>query len=201
LVDVLLNQADVPQKLPEPLQRVVLTLDRHDQLFGSGQGVHREEPQRRRAVQQDEVVASLAHGRQRPFEPGLTRELADQLDLRAGEVDRGRERVEMGDRRRDHRVVERGLGDHDVVDGDIASLMADPHTGRRVALGVEVHHEHPVPELRERRAQTDGGRRLADAALLVRDRDDPCGPRGIGNGGSTAGIGAARGGGRLAADR
>ena len=44
--------------------------------------------------------------------------------------------------------------------------------GGRVALRVEVDHQDPVAQVREGRAQADRGRGLADAALLVRDRDD-----------------------------
>ena len=48
----------------------------------------------------------------------------------------------------------------------------DAETGRGVALGVEVDHEHPVAERGERGPEVDRGRRLADAALLVGDGHD-----------------------------
>ena len=42
-------------------------------------------------------------------------------------------------------------------------------------LRVEVDGQHAAAVLGERRAQVDGGRRLADAALLVAEGDDPGG--------------------------
>ena len=68
-------------------------------------------------------------------------------------------------------VLDRSLRDDDVVDGDLASLVPDAHAGGRVALGVEVDDEDPVPDVGECRTEAHGGRRLADPALLVRDRD------------------------------
>ena len=50
--------------------------------------------------------------------------------------------------------------------------MADPHARRGIALGIEVDDQDPVVELGQRRAEVDGGRGLADTALLVGDRDD-----------------------------
>ena len=48
----------------------------------------------------------------------------------------------------------------------------DAEPGRGVALRVEVDHQHPVPERRQRGAEVDRGRGLADAALLVGDGED-----------------------------
>ena len=64
------------------------------------------------------------------------------------------------------------LGGQDVVDGDLARLVSDAETGRRVALRVEVDDEHTLAELGEGRAEADRGGALADATFLVRDGDD-----------------------------
>ena len=48
-----------------------------------------------------------------------------------------------------------------------------PEAGRRVALRVEVHHQHPVVELGQRGAEVHRGGGLAHATLLVGDRDHP----------------------------
>ena len=71
--------------------------------------------------------------------------------------------------------------------------MADPEPGRRVALGVEVDHQDPEAELGEGRAEVDGGRRLADAALLVRDREDPGQDDGLGRVHQAGGAGGGSG--------
>ena len=44
---------------PEALEGVVLALDRHQDLVGGGQSVDREQPQRRRTVDEDEVEVVL----------------------------------------------------------------------------------------------------------------------------------------------
>ena len=75
-------------------------------------------------------------------------------------------------RRLDAIVERRVVHDH-VVDRALDVAVADPEPGGRVALRVEVDHQDPVADLRERGAEVDGGGRLADAALLVGDRDDP----------------------------
>jgi hypothetical protein len=42
----------------------------------------------------------------------------------------------------------------------------------QVALGIEVDHEHSIPTLAHGHTEVQGGRRLRDAALLVREGDD-----------------------------
>ena len=64
------------------------TLDGDDQLLGRGERVHGQEPERRWAIEEDEVIRTLTHGTQRLLETPLTGELAHQLDLRTGQVDR-----------------------------------------------------------------------------------------------------------------
>ena len=166
------DQRHVAEQLAETLERVVLALDRHDHVVGRGEPVHREQAERRRAVDEHDVVLG-ADEVERPLELELAAERGHELDLGAGEVDgRGEHEEVLEARRLD--AVERGHVVHEhVVDRalDVAGVDAEP--GRRVALRVEVDHQHPEPELGERRAEVDGGGRLADATLLVGDRDHP----------------------------
>ena len=60
----------------------------------------------------------------------------------------------------------------DVVDRGADVAGVDPEAGRRVALGVEVDHQHPQARLRQGGTEVDRGRGLAHAALLVGDGDD-----------------------------
>ena len=60
-----------------------------------------------------------------------------------------------------------------VVDGVLQLVRLDAQPDRKRALGVEIHQQHPAAVLGQRRAQVDGRRGLADAALLVADRDHP----------------------------
>ena len=54
-VQVGANQIDVADQLTQPLQRVVLALDRNEDLGGRDQRVQGQESQRRWAVHEDEV--------------------------------------------------------------------------------------------------------------------------------------------------
>src|SRR5262245_12788186 len=56
-VETLLYETDGPKEVREPFKCVVLALDRHENGAGGGQRVDGEEPEGRRGVDQDEVVA------------------------------------------------------------------------------------------------------------------------------------------------
>src|SRR5207302_10845074 len=56
LVDVLLDKPYVTQELSETLPRVVIALDRYQDLVRRGQSVHRQEAERRGTVHEDELV-------------------------------------------------------------------------------------------------------------------------------------------------
>ena len=97
-VHVLLDEPDVAEQLAQPLQRVVLALDRHEELLGGGERVHGQQAERGRAVQEHEVEGVLLERLDGLLQPQLARELAHELDLGAGEVDRGgdRDRLSIG---------------------------------------------------------------------------------------------------------
>src|SRR5205085_9446414 len=122
---------------------------------------------------EDEVVLRRA-GCERLREVALAvaalRELDDcacELGFRRHEVEvrEGGVLRELPKRRTVEQVVARGaVGAH-----------AEPR--RRVRLRVEVDDERPLPGLGEAGGEVDRSRRLADAALLVRERVDPGHPR------------------------
>ena len=100
-VEVGLDQLDVLQQLGQSLERVVLALDRDQHLVGGDERVDGEQPQARRAVDEDVVqpgarrsVALAAVGLQGPQQPVLPGHQRHQLDLGAGQV-QGRRRAEQ----------------------------------------------------------------------------------------------------------
>src|SRR5690606_39767148 len=100
-------------------------------------------------------------------------DLGDQLDLRAGEVERRGRAVQVGDLRgRDDDVGQRHVLDQHVVYRRDVRVVLDAEGGGRVALRVEVHHEHLRAVHGERRGEVHRTGRLAHAALLVGDGDD-----------------------------
>ena len=82
----------------------------------------------------------------------------------------------------------------DVVHRRLEPTVLDPQTGRRVALRVEVDDQDPLADLGQARAEVDRRGGLADAALLVGDRDHPrqlVVPGPFGRGDPSSGLGAA----------
>ena len=139
--------------------------------------VDREQAQRRRAVDEDVVVRFVHLGEVRvecAAEALLARDERHELDLGAGEVDGGGNAVELlvlGGWPDD--VGEREVGDQHVVDALLVGTVVDAEGRRRVALRVEVDHEHVRAGAGQCGGEVHRGRGLADAALLVGDREDP----------------------------
>ena len=90
---------------------------------------------------------------------------------RRGRSSRDAAQVRARRRRVDH-LGQRAVTDQGVVDGRGAHRVLDTEGRARVALRVEVDDQGAQPVERQRDAEVDRGRRLADAALLVGDRDD-----------------------------
>ena len=74
-------------------------------------------------------------------------------------------------------VGKRRMADQYFVDRLLALLLGDAKAGRGVALRVDVDDQDLLAHGRERGTQIDRGRRLPDAAFLVRDDDDSGLPR------------------------
>ena len=92
-VQVVANEIDRGEQLGQSFQGVVLALQRDEHRIGGGEGVHGQQPERRRAIDEDVVVAVGDVGDQAgeaPF-PGLDRR---EFDLGSGERDRRRDQVD-----------------------------------------------------------------------------------------------------------
>ena len=139
--------------------------------------VDREQAERRRAVDEDEVEALLEVAEvfiQRRTQAVLAGDLRHELDLRAGEVDRARRAQQIRRLRADlHDVRERELVDQHVVDARNVGGVRHSEGRRGVSLRIQVDHEDPSAHGGQGCRDVDGRRRLADAALLVRDGDHP----------------------------
>ena len=170
-VEVLPHDLDRVEQLPQAFEREVLGLDRDQHGVRRRERVERQEAQARRAVDDDEVVGA-ARARERLLQHALALVEVDHLDLRADQVDVARHHVQKR-----HLGLERGLldghlpGEH-LVDAAGDGPLVDAERRRAVRLRVGVDQQRGVLVGRERRGEVDRRRRLADAALLVRDRDD-----------------------------
>ena len=66
-----------------------------------------------------------------------------------------------------------GAGDEQVADGGLDVVDVEDAGGDgEAALGVEIDQQDALAHLAERRAEVERAGGLADAAFLVRDRDD-----------------------------
>ncbi len=69
-------------------------------------------------------------------------------------------------------VGERPLAHEEAVHRVVGVTLARAEHVRQMGLRIEVDAQRPLPALRDRSEQVEGGRGLADAALLVEHRDD-----------------------------
>ena len=113
-------------------------------------------------------------GQDRLPEPSLPGDDAHQLDLGTGQVDGRGHDVEVGAvRARLDDLRERDVVNKDLIGADRALPVLHVERGGGVALRVEIDHQHPLTELRQRGGDVHRRRRLANPAFLVRDNKDP----------------------------
>ena len=98
--------------------------------------------------------------------------IAGDLEFDAEEIHGRGDDEEARHRGRHDDVAEAALADQHVVAGGDAALAVDAEAGRGIALRIEIDDEDALADRRERRAEVDRGRRLADAALLIRHDKD-----------------------------
>ena len=70
------------------------------------------------------------------------------------------------------RVAQRRFADQHVIGRAVAVAAVDAEPGRGVALRIEIDDQHALADGGQRGAEIDRGRGLADAALLVGERQD-----------------------------
>ena len=167
-VEVLADHRERVLELDEPAEREVLALHRDDDAVRGGQGVDRQEAERRRRVDEDVVVAA-SHGEQRLLQRALAPDHAREGELGAREVDRRDGEVDLGPV--DH-LVDREAVDEDVEHRALDRVRVHALAHGQVALRIEVDREHVEALLLECDGEIERRRRLRDAALLVGERDD-----------------------------
>ena len=178
-VHPVLHAIDRRHEVGEPLERVVLALERHEHAVGRGERVHREEPERRRAVDEDVLVARLRAAARRARPSGAWR----GRGRRRARARRRRGPASPARRRARHSVgtstsCERRAADEAVVDAPLDACAAGRRR-RELALpcGSMSSEERSPLGGGDARGEVHRGRRLADAALLVHDGDDAGGLR------------------------
>ena len=72
----------------------------------------------------------------------------------------------------DHRLAQRRFADQHVIGRAVAVAAVDAEAGRGVALRIEIDDQHALADRGQRGAEIDRGGGLADAALLVGERQN-----------------------------
>src|SRR5512140_1413537 len=165
---------DLHQRI-QALERVVLRLHRDDHAVRCHEPVDREQAERRWAVDEDEVVVradAIVEGlAERVLAPDRREQLhlgRCELEGRRSDIDAFRLALEDDASQVRSAVVE------DVGDRAFDLAQVDPEADREVRLRIHVDGKNAMAQLGEGTREVDRGGRLADAALLVRDRDDLC---------------------------
>ena len=172
-VEVLARQLDHLERLLDALHREVLRLGAQQRVVGGDERVDGQQAERRRAVDQHDVVAVLDLAQRAP-QRQLAAHLAAHRQLRLGEPE-----VRGDDPVVDRVGGSRAAAQH-VADGR-ARLRVDVEVVGQVALRVEVDRERREADAPEDVGERAHHRRLAGAALLGEDcdRDRHCAPRTI----------------------
>jgi hypothetical protein len=165
------EQAERILKLAQTLEGVVLTLDGNEHAVGRGKAVDGQQAEGGGAVEQNEVVF-LRHRPQGDLQASLACQLTGQLDLRAGEVDRGRHDRQVMDGRFHKCGGDRSAIAEAVVDSGGEQRPIDAEAAGGVALRIHVDEEDPAPQRRQTGPEVDRCSGLADTTLLVHYCDD-----------------------------
>jgi hypothetical protein len=144
-------------------------LQRDEDGLGGRQGVHREQSERGRAIDEDRVVPIGDRLDQAP-NPAFSRVHAGKLDLSASQRD-GRWREPDAAARRHDDVVEGHPIDNGVIHRVLQAMAIHAEAAGGIALGIEVDHEDAVTLEGEIARQIHNRRGLSDAALLIRAGD------------------------------
>ncbi len=162
-VEVLAREIDHLHRLLDPLQGEVLGLGRDQRVVGGDERVDRQQAERGRAVDQDQLVL-LAGPSQRLSQRQLAAHPAAQHQLGLGKGEVGRDDV------LEDRLVDRGATREHVGDRRLCVRRKIEVVGE-VALRVEVDRERPQPGTAQDVGERAHGGGLARPALLRENRD------------------------------
>ncbi len=165
------------QQLRQALEREELALQRHQDRIRCGHRVDGEEIERRRTVDQQIGVIGLGGGvgverGDRIAQPKRAIARRSQFKFETGKIHRRCRDMQSRHRGRHHRVAQRRFADQHVIGRAAAVAAVDAETGGGVALRIEIDDQHPLADRRKRGAEIDRGGGLANAALLVGQRQD-----------------------------
>src|SRR3989475_10348653 len=173
-----LHRLDDLEKCCDTFECVVLRLHGDDHACRRDERVQREETEGRWAIDEDVVVPVDDLARELVPQRHLAADRVEELDLGGRELERRRRDVDLLRFCRSDDRPERHIRvNEDVRDAPLDRVEINTEADGEVRLRIEVDAEDFVTERRERAAEIDGARGLADAAFLVCDRYDVTQPR------------------------
>src|ERR1035437_7679511 len=165
-VEVIANEMDGSDELAEPLEGVVVALEGNEDRVRSRKRVHREEPERWCAVDQDEVVG-VGERANRPSQAALPTVHRGELNFCPGQCRCRRNELNSGTRDSNHSIGDAGSTHQDVVNRAPDRPTVDTQPTRGVTLRIQIDDEDPVSGESEISGEVHHRRRLSDAAFLV----------------------------------
>jgi len=160
-------------ELTDSLECQVFALQRDQHRVRGYKGVQSEETQRRRAVDED-VVIEFTDFFDLALQYEFTTVPVDHIYFGTDQAAVGRNHSEIGEflgLQLD--IVQRGVPDQRLVERSALGILRVPESPRGVRLGIGVDEERGALGNGQGGGEVDRGRGLADASLLVCDRDDP----------------------------
>ena len=99
--------------------------------------------------------------------------LLGDLELDAEQIERRRDDGEVRHARFGDGALQVRVAGQDVIGRQPTLPAVEAEPGRSVALRIEIDDQDVLADRRQRRAEVDGSRGLADASLLVGESEDP----------------------------
>ena len=166
-----MHLANGVDQIGQAFQRKVFTLHGHDHAMRCAQAVEREQRQRRRAVNQDEVVVVLDLG-QRQLQALFAAVLGDQFHFGASQFAVGTEHVIAALLGRASCFLDAAFLQQYVVHAGVQIALVEVGSHGGIALRIQIDQQHALPDLGQSCRQVDGGGGFADTSLLVGDTKD-----------------------------
>jgi len=132
------------------------------------QAIKGQQRQRRRAVDQDEIILAVDRG-QRILQAAFAVLERHHLDFGAGQLTVGGQHVEATGFGAHARAGYVCFTQHYLVDRRLQFGLVDARAHGGIALRVEVDQQHALVQFSQSRRQVDRGRGLAHPTLLVRN--------------------------------
>ena len=175
-IETATHQIDRAHQLAKAFQRKELTLQGHQNRIGRRHGVDGQEIQRRRAINQYIGIAIRARigaqGRESIAQlEGATSDLS-QFHLNARQIGIRRHKMQAGQGGFNSGLQDGSLAQQDVIDGCGPLLARYAKARRGIALRIKVEDQHALADSGQGGTKIDRRRCLADAALLVGDRQN-----------------------------